>query len=160
MIVDMQNFFLHPQLSPAASLGRAAVPPTLAMIDGFRANGMKVVWVNWGLDDADLATMPSSFLEGFSNDSSSDTTFGAEMGNLTESDGSTVDMGRKLWRGAWNSRPWGNLWPAMVEGVASGTDLYFDKSVSLSLPSVLATEGSADNLRQIDYQDSGARERR
>lgn len=66
IIIDMQNFFLHPELSPKATAGRTAVDPTLKMIDGFRKKGMKVLWVNWGLDGWDLETMPASFLAGFS----------------------------------------------------------------------------------------------
>lgn len=136
VIVDMQNFFLHPQLSPAASLGRAAVQPTLNMINGFRANGMKVLWVNWGLDNFDLVTIPPSFLESFSgSDDRMDSTFGTEMGNLTEANGTVIDMGRKLYRGSWNAQPWGELYPAMVEGLANGTDLYFNKSESASFSS-------------------------
>lgn len=48
VIVDMQNFFLHPQLSPHAINGRKAVQPTLNMIKAFRETGMKILWVNWG----------------------------------------------------------------------------------------------------------------
>lgn len=66
VIIDMQNYFLHPELSPKAEGGRKAVEPTLKMIDGFRSKGMKVLWVNWGLDGHDLQTMPASFLAGFS----------------------------------------------------------------------------------------------
>jgi hypothetical protein len=66
IIIDMQNFFLHQELSPKATGGRKAVEPTLAMIDGFRSKGMKILWVNWGLEGHDLLTMPPSFLAGFS----------------------------------------------------------------------------------------------
>jgi hypothetical protein len=68
VIIDMQNFFLHPELSPKATGGRKAVQPTLNMIDGFRSKGMKVLWTNWGLDGYDLLTIPPSFLSGFSED--------------------------------------------------------------------------------------------
>jgi hypothetical protein len=54
VIVDMQNFFLHPKLSPNATRGRLAVQPTLNMINAFRAEAMKVLWVNWGIADFDL----------------------------------------------------------------------------------------------------------
>lgn len=56
IIVDMQNFFLHPQLSPNATRGRLAVGPTLDMIHAFRKNAMKILWVNWGIDAYDLLT--------------------------------------------------------------------------------------------------------
>lgn len=145
IIIDMQNYFLHPKLSPSATLGRAAVQPTLNMINAFRANGMKVLWVQWGIDNADLVTMPPSFLEGFSDDHTVATSFCSDMGTLVEDDGTKVQMGGKLCRGAWNARPWGALDGAMVEGLESGTDLYFHKSeFSLSFLGWVVIYGQAD----------------
>jgi hypothetical protein len=66
VIIDMQNYFLHPSLSPRATGGRTAVQPTVDMVKGFRKAGMKVLWTNWGLDEFDLLTIPPSFLSGFS----------------------------------------------------------------------------------------------
>ncbi|KAI6863155.1 Pre-mRNA-splicing factor [Hortaea werneckii] len=128
IIVDMQNFFLHPQLSPAADEGRAAVQPTLNMIEAFRANEMKVLWVQWGIDDYDLFTMPPALLDQFSDDHSLNSTFCTEMGTIKEEDGTEVDLGKKLCRGSWNAQPYGPLYPAMLEGTASGTDYYFNKN--------------------------------
>ena len=127
VIIDMQNFFLHPQLSPHATGGRAAVTPTLAMINAFRANGMKVLWTNWGLDNFDLVTIPPSFIDGFSDDDTNAASFGSDMGTITDN-GTVIQVGRKLIRGSWNAQPWGALYPAMVEGMANGTDFYFNKS--------------------------------
>ncbi|KAI9712656.1 MAG: hypothetical protein M1820_001277 [Bogoriella megaspora] len=127
VIIDMQNFFLHPSLSPRATGGRTAVQPTVNMINGFRQAGMKILWTNWGLDNFDLLTIPPSFIEGFSDDDTEATSFGSEMG-LVQTDNGTVDAGRKLWRGAWNSRPYGPLYDLQVEGMAAGTDLYFNKN--------------------------------
>jgi hypothetical protein len=39
-----------------------------------------------------------------------------------------TEAGRLLMRGAWNARPYGPLYDAQVEGVAKGTDFYFNKS--------------------------------
>jgi hypothetical protein len=128
VIIDMQNFFLHPDLSPHANGGRAAVQPTLNMISAFRAKGMKILWTNWGLDNFDLVTIPPSFLEGFSNDGTDATSFGSDMGTIKADNGSLIHVGRKLMRGSWNARPWGDLDQAMVNGLANGTDLYFNKS--------------------------------
>lgn len=132
VIVDMQNFFLHPQLSPAADKGRAAVQPTLNMIDAFRANEMKVLWVQWGIDNYDLLTMPPALLDQFSDDHSLNSTFCTEMGTIQEEDGTEVDLGKKLCRGSWNAQPYGPLYPAMLKGTANGTDYYFNKSECLS----------------------------
>ncbi|KAI7715834.1 Pre-mRNA-splicing factor [Hortaea werneckii] len=128
VIVDMQNFFLHPQLSPAADKGRAAVQPTLNMIDAFRANEMKVLWVQWGIDNYDLLTMPAALLDQFSDDHSLNSTFCTEMGTIQEDNGTEVDLGKKLCRGSWNAQPYGPLYPAMLEGTANGTDYYFNKN--------------------------------
>ncbi|KAI7206276.1 Pre-mRNA-splicing factor [Hortaea werneckii] len=128
VIVDMQNFFLHPQLSPAADKGRAAVQPTLNMIDAFRANEMKVLWVQWGIDNYDLLTMPPALLDQFSDDHTLNSTFCTEMGTIKEENGTEVDLGKKLCRGSWNAQPYGPLYPAMLQGTANGTDYYFNKS--------------------------------
>jgi len=72
--------------------------------------------------------MPPSFLDGFSTNDQMNTTFCTEMGTLTEDNGTVIDLGKKLCRGSWNAQPYGPLYPAMVEGLASGTDLYFHKS--------------------------------
>ena len=86
---------------------------------------MKILWTNWGLDNFDLLTIPPSFLSGFSDDDTAATTFGTEMGIVP---GTNISAGRKLWRGSWNAQPWGPLYPLQVEGVAAGTDLYFNKN--------------------------------
>ncbi|KAK6852084.1 Isochorismatase hydrolase [Apiospora arundinis] len=49
-LVDYQNLFLHPAITPSAAAGRAAASgPAVDMIKSFRKAGMKVTWVNWGL---------------------------------------------------------------------------------------------------------------
>jgi len=40
----------------------------------------------------------------------------------------TIDAGRKLTRGSWNAQPWGELFTEQTEGVANGTDFYFNKN--------------------------------
>lgn len=125
VIIDMQNFFLHPGLSPKAIAGRGVVNATVNMIKGFRKAGIKVLWTNWGLDNYDLLTIPPAFLDGFSNNHSSTTTFGSDMGIVP---GTNISAGLKLMRGSWNARPYGPLYDLQVEGVTSGTDLYFNKN--------------------------------
>ena len=46
------------------------------------------------------------------------------MGTLSNG----TEVGAMLMRGSWNARPYGPLYDAQVEGVANGTDLYFNKS--------------------------------
>jgi nicotinamidase-related amidase len=122
-IVDMQNFFLHPDLSPKATGGRAAVTPTLAMIDAFRTAGMKICWVQWGLTAYDLRTISPSFLYGFSDGVHANTSFGSEMGLVGE-----IDAGQKLMRGSWNAQQYGPLYDSYIEGVYNGTDYFFNKN--------------------------------
>ena len=126
VIIDMQNFFLHPELAPNATDGRAIVPATVNMINGFRGAGMKVLWTFWGLDGFDLLTMPPALKDGFTTNGSdlANETFGSGMGVLF--DGTPV--GAKLMRGAWNAQPWGVLNDLKNEGLAAGTDLYFNKN--------------------------------
>ncbi|KAF2103974.1 Isochorismatase hydrolase [Rhizodiscina lignyota] len=125
VIIDMQNYFLHPGLSPGATKGRAIVNTTVSMVDGFRKAGIKVLWTNWGLDDFDLLTMPPAFLSGFSANGSDlqNETFGSDMGTV---DG--IPAGRLLMRNQWNSQLYGPLHPLQVEGVDAGTDFYFNKN--------------------------------
>jgi nicotinamidase-related amidase len=125
VIIDMQNFFLYPKLSPGATKGRAIVNATVNMIEGFRAANMKILWTFWGLDSYDLLTIPPSFKSGFSTNGSdlADQSFGADMGIV---DG--IPAGRKLMRGSWNAQPYGVLNDLKNGGLAAGTDLYFNKN--------------------------------
>jgi hypothetical protein len=87
--------------------------------------------------------MPSAFLRGFGPTPDSKPsrpskfailqltyfakeTFGSDMGVI---DG--TEWGRLLMRDQFNSQPWGPLQALQVEGVKQGTDLYFNKSLSL-----------------------------
>ncbi|OLN84380.1 Peroxyureidoacrylate/ureidoacrylate amidohydrolase RutB [Colletotrichum chlorophyti] len=65
VIVDMQNFFLHPSCRDHAP-GLAAVERTKLLIEKCRELGVQVIWLNWGLTDDDLAQMPASVQRGFS----------------------------------------------------------------------------------------------
>ncbi|KIX93483.1 uncharacterized protein Z520_10903 [Fonsecaea multimorphosa CBS 102226] len=128
VIIDMQNFFLHPDLNAAAKNGRGAVQPTVNMINGFRKHNMKVLWVNWGLTEYDLLTIPPAFKSGFSGGSDlANETFGSDMGTIKEN-GTTIEVGRMLMRGSWNAEPYGPLEALKNEGLASGTDFLFNKN--------------------------------
>lgn len=101
------------------------------MINAFRSAGMKVTWVNWGLTNYDLLTIPPGFKSGFSADGSdrADRSFGSDMGTVAADDGgSPVQAGRLLMRGAWNAEPFGVLGTMKDEGLAGGTDLLFNKN--------------------------------
>lgn len=98
VIVDMQNFFLHPSCRSHPT-GLAAVAPLLDTIAACRATGVQVVWLNWGLTDADLAAMPAGVLHGFAramvaNPAAAASGLGVDLGN---------GQGRCLVAGEWNS---------------------------------------------------------
>ncbi|KAL9616716.1 MAG: hypothetical protein Q9160_008437 [Pyrenula sp. 1 TL-2023] len=93
------------------------------MIDAFRANSMKILWTQWGLDEYDLLNMPPSFLYGFSDDGTQATSFGSDMGTI-----GNISLGRKLMRGSWNAQSWGDLYTSQQSGLAAGTDFYFNKN--------------------------------
>lgn len=103
--------------------------PTVNTIEAFRAAGMKVTWVNWGLTDYDLLTMPPAFKASFTTNNSdiADQSFGSNMGTIDEN-GTTIEVGDKLMRGSWNAEPWGVLGTMKDEGLAAGTDLLFHKN--------------------------------
>ncbi|KAJ0386370.1 hypothetical protein COL922a_004547 [Colletotrichum nupharicola] len=65
VIVDMQNYFLHPDCRDHPA-GLAAVDKTEKVIEKCRELGVQVIWLNWGLTDDDLAVMPASVQRGFS----------------------------------------------------------------------------------------------
>ncbi|EPQ52009.1 Isochorismatase hydrolase [Gloeophyllum trabeum ATCC 11539] len=124
VIVDMQNFFLHPELSPSATAGRAAVAPTVETVLALRKAGVKILWVQWGLTPNDILGMPPSLLYGFASDGTPNSTFGSDMGTL--SDG--THLGPLLMRDSWNAQAYGDLWPLQQAGLAFGTDFFFNKN--------------------------------
>lgn len=67
VIIDMQNFFLSPALGrPGQSKGLDAQTRLLEhAIPAARKAGIQVVWLNWGLSDGDLDTMPPAVHRAF-----------------------------------------------------------------------------------------------
>lgn len=67
VIIDMQNFFLSTALGrPSTSNGLKAQAQLLEhAIPAARKAGIRVIWLNWGLTDDDLATMPPATLRAF-----------------------------------------------------------------------------------------------
>ncbi len=67
MIIDMQNFFLSTCLGrPASSKGLQAQQKLLDhAIPAARKAGIRIVWLNWGLNDEELASMPPSTFRAF-----------------------------------------------------------------------------------------------
>jgi nicotinamidase-related amidase len=139
VIIDMQNFFLSPALhgaSDAPSLGVQAANALLSSgIPAARKHGIRVLWVNWGLTDADLETMPSAIFKVFANivankdDAGGPVKIqkitknpavykglGGDLGPIDLGDGTTVEGGRVLMRDTWNAA----LYPPLDEEYRKG----------------------------------------
>lgn len=142
VIVDMQNFFLSPALGwPSDSKGLKACDQLLRRaIPAARRAGIRIVWLNWGLTEADIETMPPAILKAFTfpnpsasvsseddgNESGGDVEvglgdktlslylgLGSELGPIKLADGATVEGGRVLMREQWNAqlyRPLDEAW--------------------------------------------------
>lgn len=116
VIIDMQNFFLHPELR-VHTTGLACVDPLLKVIAPLRKQGVKILWVNWGLTDQELKTVPPAVVRGFMKGGFGG--FGSEMpGNF----------GRLLMRDARNSELYGPLQEEYLKGKKEGTDVWIHKN--------------------------------
>ncbi|KZS96027.1 hypothetical protein SISNIDRAFT_451689, partial [Sistotremastrum niveocremeum HHB9708] len=111
VIIDMQNFFLHPELR-AHPLGLKCVDPLINVVTHFRKTGVKIIWVNWGLTETELHTIPPSLSRSFSKGGRGG--FGSEMGGK---------WGRLLMRDQFNSELYGPLQKEYEEGKKNGTDI-------------------------------------
>ncbi|KAL9056144.1 MAG: hypothetical protein Q9162_003105 [Coniocarpon cinnabarinum] len=118
LVVDMQNFFIHPDCCPHPE-GLKAVQPTLKVIERCREFGIQVTWLNWGIDEWNLRRMPPAVHRAFSRARAQatghgwTTNLGSELPN---------GQGRCLWKGAWNTE----LYPPLQE-VCRPEDMCFYK---------------------------------
>ncbi|KAF6820701.1 isochorismatase hydrolase [Colletotrichum sojae] len=102
VIVDMQNFFLHPSCRDHPP-GLAAVESTKKVIEKCRELGVQVIWLNWGLTDDDLASMPASVQRGFSRSLIHGTTADDKVVRLGLGTDLGDGKGRCLVAGSWNA---------------------------------------------------------
>ncbi|KAH8100672.1 Isochorismatase hydrolase [Cristinia sonorae] len=116
VIIDMQNFFLHPDLRDHPT-GLKCVPPLQKAVPALRSLGSKIIWVNWGLTDHELTTIPPSLVRGFMKSGKGG--FGSKLAG---------EFGRLLMRGEYNSDLYGPLQPLYEEGKAKGTDVWIHKN--------------------------------
>jgi len=116
VIIDMQNFFLHPDLR-AHPLGLKCVESLMETVPALRSIGVKILWVNWGLTDPELKTIPPALVRGFRKHNGGG--FGSELpGNF----------GRLLMRNAYNSELYGPLQEEYLKGQKAGTDVWIHKN--------------------------------
>lgn len=119
VVVDMQNFFIHPDCCDHAE-GLKAVKPTLEVIERCRNDGIQVAWLNWGINEWNLRRMPPAVLRGFSkarigtHGHGWHVNLGSELPN---------DQGRCLWKGSWNAE----LYEPLKHAARPAQDLFWDK---------------------------------
>lgn len=111
MVFDLENYVLSPALGrPADSVGMDVVNKLLEYaIPACRKAGISIVWMNWGLTDQEIQTMPPTIVKGFA----ADVNFidgekrigplGTDIGPLTLENGTVIEGGRTLIRDEWNT---------------------------------------------------------
>jgi len=116
VIIDMQNFFLHPELRDHPT-GLKCIEPLMKAIPVLRSIGSKILWVNWGLTEDDLETLPPSLSRGFRKGSGGG--FGSPLPGK---------FGRLLMRDAFNSELYGILQDEYLKGKGAGSDFWIHKN--------------------------------
>lgn len=116
VIIDMQNYFLHPELRDHPT-GLACVDPLLKVVLALRSHGVKILWVNWGLTEHELKTIPPSLVRGFMKSGKGG--FGADLGR---------DWGRLLMRDQRNAELYGPLQQDYMKNKDAGTDIWIHKN--------------------------------
>ncbi|EGP88783.1 uncharacterized protein MYCGRDRAFT_69761 [Zymoseptoria tritici IPO323] len=149
VIIDMQNFFLSPLLGRTEGPGHRASAQLLEhSIPACRSAGIRTIWLNWGLTDADLSSMPGGVRRAFgftdSNGNALDRQgrpipperrafkgMGSDMGSVTDPrTGEEVKVGRMLMRDQWNMALYPPLAAAYEEGrqLPDKPDVWIDKN--------------------------------
>ncbi|KAI2628107.1 Isochorismatase hydrolase [Hypomontagnella submonticulosa] len=122
VVIDMQNFFLHPRCRDHPT-GLAAAGRIIELISKCREIGIKIIWLNWGLNEDDLSTMPAaaqrSFASGLitppSDERKARNGFGFDMGE---------GRGRLLMEGSWNA----NLYAPLQDASREDSDTFCTKN--------------------------------
>ncbi|KAI2622422.1 Isochorismatase hydrolase [Hypoxylon sp. NC1633] len=122
VVVDMQNFFLHPRCNDHPT-GLAATERTLEVIARCREIGIKIIWLNWGLSDDDLGSIPAATQRSFGS-----TLITPSLDNKTARNGFGSDMGdgrgRLLMAGSWNAE----IYDPLLEVSRPDLDLFCNKN--------------------------------
>ncbi|KAH7344524.1 Isochorismatase-like protein [Rhizoctonia solani] len=103
VVVDMQNYFLHPELRDHPT-GLQCVKPLKAVLPVLRQAGVNIVWLNWGLEEKHLSLIPPCLSRCFSK---------PKLGKYIDPPGLGADLGPKygriLVKGEWNTRVYEGL---------------------------------------------------
>ncbi|KAF2836321.1 Isochorismatase hydrolase [Patellaria atrata CBS 101060] len=107
IIIDMQNFFLSP-LIHSHPAGLSTIKPLTRIIPRCRSLQIPVCWLNWGLDEASLASLPPAVSRGFCPTRAANDGCGWHFGL-----GAPLpsNQGRTLFKGTWNADIYSPLRP-------------------------------------------------
>ena len=133
VIVDMQNAWLSQPLRPRGPPHDAEHVLLMQGIPAARKAAIRVVWLNWGFSQRDLATMSPTteriFAFNAHGQEQPQRGIGQDMGQVVMEDGMTVEAGKFLVRDQWNSQLHAPLEKARLEGLETSVpDVYFHKS--------------------------------
>jgi len=121
VIIDMQNFFIHPCFRDHHE-GLKTLDPMLKVIEKCRVEGIQVCWLNWGITDHDMKVMPPAVTRGFNRALAHEKGHGWHVGLgavLPQEQGGE----RCLFKGTWNADIYDPL-----KGVVTPDDVRFDKA--------------------------------
>ncbi|KGO45040.1 hypothetical protein PEX1_024690 [Penicillium expansum] len=150
VIIDMQNIGMNKALNPpsAPPMYKAEDAIIQYAIPAARELGLQIIWLNWGLTEDDLASIPPAEVRVFAlepntekvdyglgdrlGDPDDPANFlkfgerpnlskmpGTEIGEVVLEDGSRVNAGRVMMRGTWNAALHGPLAKAYEDGTTA-----------------------------------------
>ena len=144
IIIDMQNFFLHPNVRLHETGLLAATQLLNNVIPAARKVNLQIIWLNWGMTEEDIEQAPPGLkrifglhhLEQAMKETANSTGasmriytgFGTPMGQIRLSSGEDVDAGRLLMRDSWNAKLYDPLFHSYEQSQISGKpDQWFHK---------------------------------
>ncbi|RWA05124.1 hypothetical protein EKO27_g9986 [Xylaria grammica] len=128
VVVDMQNFFLHPRCNDYPE-GREAAERTAEVVDRARRLGIQIIFLNWGLTDFDLGAMPPAVHRSFSSQLINPKEDGKKpegIGQTRRGLGSDMGSGRGglLMAKSWNAE----LYEPLLKAADGSQDIYCNKN--------------------------------
>ena len=144
VIIDMQNFFLHPSVRSHETGLLASTQLLNNAIPAARKASMQIIWLNWGMTEEDIEQAPPGLKRVFgfrhleqamkatanTNDVSKKiyTGFGSPMGQVRLPTGEDIDAGLLLMRDSWNAKLYDPLFHSYEQSLVNEKpDQWFHK---------------------------------